>query len=519
MKNKNIIISTAIALVIGFTSAWLIKSSDSSNRNASETQTSSETENDIWTCSMHPQIRQNEPGQCPICGMDLIPLDDSNTGEIGRFEMTPDAVKLANIQTTVIGGANSQATNTINLNGKIQADETQSASIVAHIPGRIEQLYISYTGERVVKGQKIASIYSPDLITAQKELLEVQKIADVSPSLLEASKNKLKFWKISDSSIDEILQSGKIQENFIIYADYSGIVTSKNVSVGDYIKTGTVLFNIQNLQKLWVLFDVYENELANIKVGNKIEFSTTALPGKLFTAKINFVDPVINPSTRTASIRAEVNNKSQKLKPEMFVLGKISTPTIQNSQVAVPKSAVLWTGTRSVVYIKTPDTEIPSFEYREITLGNSLGASYEVLNGLNTGDEVVTNGAFVIDASAQLNNQTSMMNRQVNIKPSANSQVTSALNENASHEIFTVYGNCEMCKKTIEKSLTNAEGIFSAEWNIDSKQLHVSFDSGKMDLNQIKQKIADVGYDTDSHRATDEVYNKLPKCCQFERPK
>lgn len=412
-KNKSIGL-IVIALLIGGFAGFLISKRMSSQQQVAESVQQKEVaKEEIWTCSMHHQIRQNSPGTCPICGMDLIPLEAlSSSTNPYTFEMTEGAIQLANIQTTVIGGT-SKNTSEIELNGKVKADETQAASLVTHIPGRIEKLYVSFTGESVYKGQKIATLYSPDLITAQKELIEAKKIEDISPGLLIAAKNKLKFWKLSEATIEAIIASEQIRETFDIYADHSGVVMNRNVSVGDYITTGEVLFNIQNLNKLWILFDVYEKELSSIKLGNVIEFSTASEPSKIYKAKITFIDPVIHPATRVATIRAEVLNSNNALKPEMFVKGTLKGNVSGSQSITIPKSAVMWTGTRSVVYVKVPDTDIPSFEFREIDLGKSLGKVYMVQSGLSVGEEVVTNGAFVIDAAAQLNNQASMMNRNV----------------------------------------------------------------------------------------------------------
>ncbi|MGB1031498.1 MAG: efflux RND transporter periplasmic adaptor subunit, partial [Flavobacteriales bacterium] len=256
---------------------------------------------------------------------------------------------------------------------------------------------------------------APELITAQKELLEAQKIEEISPGILNAAKNKLKYWKIDQQVVEDILQTGTIHETFNIYADYSGIVDLKKVSVGDYLTTGEVLFDIQNLNTLWALFDVYESDLSLTKIGQEIKFTTPSAPNKVFSSNVTFVNPVINPETRVASIRTEVNNSNGKLKPEMFIQGELISNQSSEEQV-VPKSAVLWTGQRSVVYVKIPDSEIPSFEFREVKIGDATKAGYKVISGLDTGEEVVTNGAFVIDASAQLNNQASMMNRNVTVK-------------------------------------------------------------------------------------------------------
>ena len=414
MITRRIYLIIIASIGIGFLSAWwLFRNNNQTIQNHDE-HNINQGESEVWTCSMHPQIRQNEPGDCPICGMDLIPASQANSDNGVGLQMTDEAIKLANIQTTIVGMANSSGS-TLKLNGKIQANETKSASLVTHIPGRIEKLFVSYTGEQVNLGQRIASIYSPELITAQKELLEAQKILDVSPGLLTAAKNKLRYWKISDQVIDEILSTDVIRETFIIYAEHSGVVHQKKVDVGDYLTTGQVLFDIQNLSSLWALFDVYENDLPNVKVGQTISFTTPSAPNRTFRAKTTFVNPVIDPATRAATIRAEVSNTGGSLKPEMFVTGTLETYR-KSGALTVPKSAVLWTGPRSVVYVKIPNTDIPSFEYREIELGESNQEGYTVVSGLEHGDEVVTNGAFVIDASAQLNNQASMMNKNVMAK-------------------------------------------------------------------------------------------------------
>ena len=415
MKKYKIYIVATLALVIGLLTGRLLLNNGTPPVQEHSEHSSSQTASEIWTCSMHPQIRQNEPGDCPICGMELIPARKASSDTDIGFQMTADAIKLANIQTTVIGNSDANEGSTLRLNGKIQADETKSASLVTHIPGRIEKLYVSYTGEQVNKGQKIATIYSPELITAQKELLEAQKIQDISPGLLTAAKNKLKYWKIENEVIQDILTSGTVRENFTIYADHSGVVDQKRVSVGDYLTTGEVLFDVQNLYRLWAIFDVYENDLSQAKTGHTIFFTTPSAPNKRFNAKITFVNPVIDPNTRAATIRAEVSNTTGKLKPEMFITGELQTSKKVDT-ITVPKSAVLWTGQRSVVYVKIPDTDIPSFEYREIEIADATASGYAIVSGLAYGEEVVTNGAFVIDASAQLNNQVSMMNKNVMAK-------------------------------------------------------------------------------------------------------
>ena len=419
--NFKILITAFLAAIIGLGAGYLIfgnnqDSASPMNTPSHKEEVSSSDAAQIWTCSMHPQIQQNEPGDCPLCGMDLIPLEGNTSNDPLVLEMTPEAVKLANIQTTIIGETVGQSGKTIQLSGKVHTDERLASSQVAHIPGRIEKLFVSFTGEQVNKGQKIATLYSPDLITAQRELLEALKLESLNPGLLEAARNKLRFLKIGNTTIENIEQNGTIRETFSIFADESGIITKRRVAVGDYIKQGEPLFDLMNLNTVWVLFDAYEEDLATIKVGDRIEFTTPSAPNKVFKNRVTFIDPFINPKTRVASIRTEVNNTTGFLKPEMFVTGILKKKTTKTSQLTVPKSAVLWTGKRSVVYVKVPEMTIPSFQFREVNIGEAQGSSYQILEGLANGEEVVTYGSFTIDAAAQLNNQASMMNRNIKIK-------------------------------------------------------------------------------------------------------
>jgi Cu(I)/Ag(I) efflux system membrane fusion protein len=411
-SNQKTIIIVLAALVIGLLLGWLIFGG-SGNITTEEHQhelnsdlVSGET---IWTCSMHPQIRQNEPGDCPICGMELIPIEDEQNDEIdpAAISMSPTAMQLANVQTAVVGST--KPVKVVRLDGKVQEDERLVYSQSSHIPGRIEELMVNFTGDYVQKGQVIASIYSPDLVTAQEELLEAQKIKDSQPQLFEAAKDKLRNWKLSESQIEQILSSKNVKETFEVQADVSGYVTQKKVNTGDYIKRGEAVYEIADLSKVWILFDVYESDMAWVKKGDKVTFTVESLPGETFEGTIDFLDPVINPKTRVAKARVVKSNTELKLKPEMFVSGKVEANLTQTDAVVIPKTAVMWTGKRSVVYVKNETEKGINFKMREVTLGPALGESYIIENGLQTGEEIAVNGTFSIDAAAQLAGKPSMM--------------------------------------------------------------------------------------------------------------
>lgn len=366
-----------------------------------------------WTCSMHPQIKQDEPGDCPICGMDLIPLSalDEGSGDeyAGAVMMSSEAAGLADIQTSVVRRA--KPVKTIYLQGKVETDESEMAEITSRFGGRIEKLHISFTGEQVNKGEKLATLYSPELVNAQRELLEAYTMKDSRPAIYRAARSKLKLWDLSDKQIDRIEQQSEPELYFDVLSPVSGTVMKRHVSAGDYVKTGEPMFMVSDLSRLWVVFDAYEDDLPWIRVGDSIEFTVRSVPGKTFLSEVAFIDPFIDSKTRTAGLRVEADNRSGELKPGMFAGAKLySTTADKSDELMIPRSAILWTGKRSVVYVKVEDSESPAFTYREIETGARAGDYYLVASGLEEGEEIATNGVFKIDAAAQLEGKKSMMN-------------------------------------------------------------------------------------------------------------
>ena len=395
-------------LLAGLLLGWLLFGGTSTNEHNHEHSTETKA-NQMWTCSMHPQIMKTEPGDCPICGMDLIPAEAGAQGlSADEFKLTENAMKLANIQTTIIGTADGSE-NIIELSGKIEANEKKNAVQVSYFSGRIEELFINFTGEQIKKGQKLATIYSPELFAAQQELLTAKSLKVSQPQLYKAVRNKLKLWKLSDEQINSIEQTGKVIENFPVYATISGTVSEKIVEVGQTVKAGQGLFKIADLNSLWAEFDVYENQISQIKTGQAIEIRTNALPGKVIETKVSFIDPIVNGNTRTVTMRADIRNSKAEFKPGMFISGTLTQATT-SERLMVPSSAVLWTGKRSLVYIKTKADQ-PVFEMRTIQIGKKIGDSYEVVSGLKSGEEIVSNGTFTVDAAAQLQGKKSMMNQ------------------------------------------------------------------------------------------------------------
>ena len=367
----------------------------------------------VWTCSMHPQIRQDQPGQCPICAMDLVPLaelsGDEDHVDPDEIRMTESAAQLANIQTLTVSRGN--AHREIFLQGKVKADERRMAELTARFGGRIEKLFVSFTGENVRKGQKLATIYSPELVTAQRELLEAASYKDERPSLYNAARSKLSLWDLTEEQIHQIEQDGNPRLYFDIMSPISGTVTKRHVTLGDYVKTGTELFEVVDLTHVWIIMDAYESDIPWIKVGDPVTYTLESVPGRTYEGKVTYIDPFIDPVTRVVRVRVEQNNRDLSLKPEMFVTATIESDITGGSNaLLIPKSAILWTGKRSVVYVRVPDRDQPSFLYREISLGPESGNHYVIEDGLAEGEEIVVNGVFKIDAASQLAGKPSMMN-------------------------------------------------------------------------------------------------------------
>lgn len=409
---KKNILYIGLAVLGGLLAGYLIFGNSSKENMAEEHDHSKEIQSaEMWTCSMHPQIMQSEPGNCPICGMDLIPAESGDEGlAMGQFKMTKNAVALANIRTSKVG-LDASEDNSLKFSGTIQENEKEMATQASYFDGRIENLFVNFEGEEVRNGQQLATIYSPELVSAQQELITATSLKESQPSLYKAVRNKLKLWKISEKQIEQIEVSGRVREKFPIYANVSGTVSEVMVEAGDYVKKGAPIFKISNLKTVWVVFDTYENQVSLLKEGQHIEVVTKSYPDKKFNAKISFIDPVMNSSTRTIEVRAVLQNLKGELKPGMFVAGSLAlTSDKKDDKMVIPESAVLWTGERSVVYIKTsPATSI--FEMREIKIGNVVNGGYIVLSGLKSGDEIVTNGTFTVDAAAQLKGKKSMMNK------------------------------------------------------------------------------------------------------------
>ncbi len=415
-------------LVIGLLAGWIFfHSGGKGTQQSIAGHEHGEAESAVWTCSMHPQVRQDKPGKCPICGMDLVPLSnlESSTSGAGPDEviMSESAARLADIQTVRV--TRGTPVRDLYLQGKVEPDERNIAELTARFGGRLEKLYVNFTGQNVSRGEKLATIYSPDLVSAQKELLEAVAYKDSRPALYNAARTKLKLWDLSDQQITEILEKGEPRMYFDVLSPISGTVMMRHVSLGDYVKEGSALFQIIDLTRIWVMLDAYESDLPWIREGDRANFTVSSLPGESFSGRVSYIDPFIHDKTRVAGVRIEVDNPGLRLKPGIFVNGRLHSEIAgEKNRILVPRSAVLWTGERAVVYVKVPGRASPTFLYREIVLGPEAGNFYVVSDGLKEGEEIAVNGVFRIDAAAQLAGLPSMMNPEGGTAPAGHDHMS-----------------------------------------------------------------------------------------------
>jgi RND family efflux transporter MFP subunit len=293
---------------------------------------------------------------------------------------------------------------------KVDEPETQLASISARIGGRIDKLYLDFTGRQVRRGQTIASLYSPEVFSTAEEYrlaLENRKrlgtgaeplAVSGAEDLVNASRRRLELWGLTTQQLDEIASSAKPQIELPIYSTVSGIVTERKVTQGQYVNAGEVLFTVTDLSTIWVKADVYQPDLPSVHTGQPVEITSDSLPGTTLRGRVGFLDTSINPQTRTASARIEVPNPSMRLRPGMFVQVKFVAPA-GHDVLAIPRSAVLDTGMRKIVYVAKGNGE---FEGRQVQLGPAGTDYYPVLTGLKEGERIVSQGSFLIDSQTRI---------------------------------------------------------------------------------------------------------------------
>lgn len=364
----------------------------------------------FWVDPMHPAYKSDKPGIAPDCGITLVPVYDEGivpaTSEVTGYanvKLTPDRQQLIGVQTGMTEMRSlGRSVRTV---GRVAVDETRLFKINTKFDGYIEKLYVNVTGQQIRKGQALFSVYSPDLLATQQEYLLAMRAAKESPSLLAAARQRLLLWDVTPAEIRELERTGAARKSLTVYSPTNGYVLNKIAVEGARVTPGEPLFEIANLDHVWIQADVYESELQFIRLGAVATTTLSYIPGRTWTGRVTFIAPTVDPMTRTVKVRSEFDNADGALKPEMFGDVVIQQPARQ--VVVVPESAVLQTGTRSVVFVVKGDG---TFEPREISVGAKDDQFYEVRTGLTAGEKVVTQANFMIDSESRLKAALASMN-------------------------------------------------------------------------------------------------------------
>ncbi len=365
-----------------------------------------------YQCPMHPSIVQDHPGNCPICGMKLVKMEAvAPTGKeddepaaapavpgMATVKIDPERQQLIGLSTAEV--AHATVGGRIRTVGHVGVDETRVRRINVKNQGFVERVFVDFIGKRVRKGDRLFTYYSPELLAAQEELLSTLRLrgpGESGQALLEAARRRLRLWDMPAAEIERLERTGVPSRTVTVYSPIAGVVTKKDVFEGMKLEAGAMPYEIVDLSAVWVLADVYESELSQMKEGLAGTLELKAFPNKTFEGKVVFVDPFLDPNTRTVRVRLTFPNASGELRPEMF--GEVSLETSPRHGLTIPADAVIDSGTTKVVFVALADGK---FQPREVELGQSSGSVVEVLGGLVAGERVVTRANFLIDSESRL---------------------------------------------------------------------------------------------------------------------
>lgn len=366
-----------------------------------------------YTCPMHPFIVKDKPGACPICGMSLVKKVEGGTADakelekLSRVAVSTTQMVMANVAVQAAGAKN--LVKEVNATGIVTFDQRRQAKVTAWVAGRIDRLNVNAVGDFVARGRPVAELYSPDLVSAQQEYLlavksrdrlkgsSISAISQGGEGLVASARQRLLLMGVKEHQIMGLEKAGEPNISLPVYTPLSGVVIEKIALEGQYVNMGDPLFTIADLSSVWVEAEVYENEISFVKVGQQVEVSSQAWPGKTFAGRISLVYPFLDPKTRTVKVRIELSNPGNRLKPDMFVNASIKLPV--GSSIVVPATAVMDTGTRQVVWVQVKEG---AFEPRDVKIGARVGDEVQILAGLKTGEMIASSGAYLIDSESQL---------------------------------------------------------------------------------------------------------------------
>ena len=357
----------------------------------------------LFTCGMHPNVIQEEPGTCPICGMDLTAMEKPAASEgknkTAKGVVLVDPVMVQNMGVRVAEVKRVPIFRHVRTIGEVDVAENEISVVNLRFSGWVEKIWVDSTGEKIKKGQWLFSIYSPELVSAQKEYLLSYNTTGATSELTKSAAERLRLWNISDSVLNKIISQQNVSRNHIITAPESGYVLRKNVVAGARVKAGADLYRIGNLDRIWVTAEVYEYDAPWIKLKQPAKMELSFQQGRQYDGQVAYIYPTLNRKSRTLKVRLEFENPAVLLKPGMFATIRIEAQRKDNV-LAIPTEAIIHSGQRNLVFVSS---EIGKYQPREIVTG-LVGDNHltEVLSGLEESETVVTSGQFLLDSESQL---------------------------------------------------------------------------------------------------------------------
>lgn len=417
----------------------------------------------IWTCSMHPQIRLDHPGRCPICGMDLTPVAAAGeaAGEaLNQITLSESGGRMAGVETVEL--TKRKLFKVLRTVGKVEYDETAVTYVTARISGRVDEVFANFPGTIVKRGDHLVNIYSPDLLATQSELLNAYRrdrqpgvsSTTGSTELSESARRRLELWGVTGEQIEELIRRGVPDDHLVIYAPFGGTIIEKSVRPGQYVETGSTLYRLADLSRVWLILDIFESDVGWVRFGQSVDVTLEGFPEQVMTGSVAFIEPVLNEQTRTVQVRVVLPNLEGRLKPGMYAQALLSIPILASGEpgptglegkyvcpmhpyvvqeaagdchvcrmplervaearsgatlaetLAVPADAVLDTGRRQLVYV---DRGGGKYELISPHLGPRAGDYFPVMHGLKEGDRVVRRGNFLLDSQFQISGKPSLL--------------------------------------------------------------------------------------------------------------
>ena len=399
MRSSSLVPLVLTAVIAGgvgyFAATWM-----QSGATATTVSAGGERKIKFYQSPMHPWITSDRPGKCTICGMDLVPVYEGEAGfstDGSVVTLTPASASVIGVQTAEARTSSLQRT--LRVTGVLDDDETKHRVVVARAPGRIEQLHVNQVGAEVAAGEALATIYSPEILSAQRTYIERIKAgpSGFTASEQASARERLLILGLTEEVVKRVETTRTPQDSVTLYAPFAGTIIERKAYPGQYVETDTPLFELGDLSTLWFIFDAYEADLAWLRVGQVVDVSTPSRPGEVFTAPITFIDPNLNETTRTARVRVVLDNTSRQLLHRQTATGRVQV--MSSEALLIPRSAVLHTRSEPIVYV---DKGGGAYEPRTVKTGRAGDSDIEIISGLRAGERVVTQGALLLDGQAQL---------------------------------------------------------------------------------------------------------------------